>query len=1406
MTTRWTPTIPLLVIAGLLGACAQQVGDIDRTQPNRIEKSALDGEWYYRQTVVDVNGSATSTFVALQADMSRVVFDIEEQLLLVRRVDEDIIGVDNTVDRAFARETAGEGVVASFPISSHFDIIRNYNASTGEQTNVISENMSDRPWFERDFIRVNWTRNNIDTAVDPIIPLSSRATVSIAPQEHDGTWFVERDEDGNVTYIDVLHTYILTPDWLGCVLRFGFPLYGGWCGTETVTVRTSMMRILEDSDYEPRIYTDLDMNRFGFFRTERQADDMWYGTSDSNRIDLANRWNIWLRSTDDNGNRLPYAERDVRPLVFYASYPFPEDLIAPSYEVAEQWSFAFRRTVAAMQGVEFSEVPRMFYFCLNPGGTDLEPSEEFASEPLTLAAFAASNEGYAEGWCRDPGKTKNLGDLRYSFFNWIDHRQRGPLGYGPSSADPLTGEIVNANANMYGQAVNWFAQYTLDLVNIINGRITAEEFGLGRVHQQYFEALRERADGDIFFGQTNKDGERISLGTIEIDRQFRADRRDYLAEMRGLISESPRFLSIVNDGLHRLELRNEQQRTRLPELQNTPIERALITPEIKEALSAGRLRAGDHVDDEMLEVISPLRTLTLEAFHRIHDRTHRELLSRSIHFADDFDGRMLAFARRMAVLETELTAQYGDDRVRIDNLLRREIRRNIYRSVQEHEVGHTVGLRHNFEASMDSMNYFPAYWALREELTFNEDCDDSGYRTFDPTGLASGTPAGQRCGEGAGDLANRQAQVYAQIQERGIWDYTYASIMDYGQIVNAFAGLGLYDYAAIAYGYGDLVEVWNRESRPYRALVEERRTANDSFDSANSRMTRSNSRVRDIRGGDVAEVRRFNSAGRPLFEQEALRTPWTYWHYSILPIMFDQVSTPPEGHDTDAFIEARGLWPTSFNMSGVNGMWALYDRELVPRRDAVENNRVQVPYRFCSDEYRGSSAYCSLWDTGADEYEVFVNLRDQYRNYYMIEQFRRGRSAFGLDILSLYTRLLGRTMYPALNAYQYWLINASSRGPEWYIPDYAGGAAFNAAIESINFLGEVVTTPSPGTYAWNEREGTFFNISETPNVRPNENDTDWGGLREDQFLDLSVADGARFGATRFRRQQDPDRPDMAPERGYYAFLQYEVLSHFWAKLAGITALTSGYVDVVGADTSSDASAFFIPAFLVFGDDLTRFFGSLINEDFSNVGWCATQSPGQDRLTVRPIDVIRTGRACTSGRLLNPYTHLFGNRDFNMRLFTTVYAASELSSNLDLDWINRSAIFLLGRGEQPDSCVFNGGEDDPDCNAQMISYTDKDGFTYVAMAPRFTTAATGARIPVDPLGSRDDWHSGWQMVQRAIDLQVEVDNIRAEEGETGEFFRTRNRLHSHVEMMRFALETNHHLGTMWNQQNMWPRWD
>src|SRR5207237_6964669 len=73
------------------------------------------------------------------------------------------------------------------------------------------------------------------------------------------------------------------------------------------------------------------------------------------------------------------------------------------------------------------------------------------------------------------------GDLRYSFIYWVDRPQpSGPLGYGPPSADPETGEIVSASAYIYGTTLDKYAQDAVDAIQLANGKLDPDDLISGK--------------------------------------------------------------------------------------------------------------------------------------------------------------------------------------------------------------------------------------------------------------------------------------------------------------------------------------------------------------------------------------------------------------------------------------------------------------------------------------------------------------------------------------------------------------------------------------------------------------------------------------------------------------------------------------------------------------------------------------------------------------------------------------------------------------------------------------------------------------------------------------------------------------------------------------------------------------
>ncbi len=131
--TNWRWALGLVAVSTVMGAgCAQDVGDIDRTDPNRLEKAvfANNDEWYFRQTVVDTDFQGSmGYFSGLESAMKRVRWVITEDVLYAMSTVEPAEGV---TDGYYDDETRRVGVVAAFPIISHFDIQRGYNSSTGE--------------------------------------------------------------------------------------------------------------------------------------------------------------------------------------------------------------------------------------------------------------------------------------------------------------------------------------------------------------------------------------------------------------------------------------------------------------------------------------------------------------------------------------------------------------------------------------------------------------------------------------------------------------------------------------------------------------------------------------------------------------------------------------------------------------------------------------------------------------------------------------------------------------------------------------------------------------------------------------------------------------------------------------------------------------------------------------------------------------------------------------------------------------------------------------------------------------------------------------------------------------------------------------------------------------------------
>ena len=959
-------------LALLFVSCAEPVEDIDRTQGNLLRKADLAGEWFYLQTVVTVPPTSGVTLVGETSVTERVRWEIQREMVIAYRSYELLPGsTDPSRDTPF---DGTEAPVAAFAVIDHVDVIRDYNSETGEQSNVIREDFDDRLWHEREWVRVDWSMNlvtNFDF-IAPAAEITSVAWFQEAEQAGPEPFYSEAGDDGQLAYFDVLGRLVVDPgeyDWDDGYGAEPTCWYNAWgsiedCASAEIELRYSFARVPTGEGvrrYEPFHYDDQLLSRFGFFRTEFSTWDERRGITDGGQRYLLNRFDIWKQSyTGDTP--IPIAEREVRTIPYYLNVDFPADdlLVAAARSTIAQWNDAARQGVAGLKGTALTDVPDVFIVCENP---------------VPAGADAA---------CGDEGFSPRMGDLRYSTLHWVDAYQvQGPLGYGPAAVDPLTGETISGRAYMYGGGLADWATDAVDTIRYLNEELDFAQLTTG---DDFTERVLAEVAGK---GRVPKASERLARAPAS-----RSMRRKGAKNKRPVRREQLRTFD-------RDAVRNKLERARAG-----GAGKLRMNDEVRRALEGRTKTRWSDLSEAVRERLDPSRVYGPEARWR-HREARRRARSRNVALRD-------AVAPDIGGLVAEYLGRTDYDE------MWRELRAEVFSSTAEHEVGHTLGLRHNFQGSYDSLNYPDEWWDLKAE---NLDVASEG-----SVGAVY-------------ELANlTQAQSDGQLRQR-----QYSSIMDYNyRWQSDINGIGKYDSAAIVFGY----------------------TAG-SHAASGARCENYES----VADGDgcLAKlpglVQVFAKSARALGDAGTLLTG------TELGYTYDDAGLP-----SVTLLERRHYANVALAFPALED---LRDREWMGYADYVEqkgaeDRRVRVPYLFCSDEWESGLISCHAYDQGAEPFELTLNRVRDYRAYYPFVNFRRDRVFFGID--DPYYRYYWYNFLPLSDYYQAWYV-----APFGFDDLFDRG--YELSIHTgFNALAEVLTTPSYGTYCEAER-GTLQWISDTPTVR-----------------------------------------------------------------------------------------------------------------------------------------------------------------------------------------------------------------------------------------------------------------------------------------------------------------------------------
>jgi len=319
-------TIALALGALLLAGCAAERPTINRVQPYALKKSDFVGtdlqdpkdnpEFWTQATLIDVgygaaqDGLFNSTYTQ---NLSRIRWQITEDHLFARLAYERIADSDG---KGAGKATLNGQIVAAFKIEKHFDVARDYNPTTGEQLNVLEENTTDRPWYEREYMRVDWSKNENTDAYDfdTLSLLGVFGGVTYEPLAYDVT--DPNDPDAprfelDRGYFDVTNKAFAKPAMVdlsslgwgldsipACMLPADFT--GGTnpqgnCNPVELTIRQSFRKV-EDHDFQPRHWDGYRFQAAGGFYSERYGYARNYGMSDDKWHRFLNHYQIWKRS------------------------------------------------------------------------------------------------------------------------------------------------------------------------------------------------------------------------------------------------------------------------------------------------------------------------------------------------------------------------------------------------------------------------------------------------------------------------------------------------------------------------------------------------------------------------------------------------------------------------------------------------------------------------------------------------------------------------------------------------------------------------------------------------------------------------------------------------------------------------------------------------------------------------------------------------------------------------------------------------------------------------------------------------------------------------------------------------------------------------------------------------------
>ncbi len=1105
---------------------------------------------------------------------------------------------------------------------------------------------------------------------------------------------------------------------------------------------------------------------------------------------------------------IPMKDRETQTVAYHLNPGYPKHLVKAAFETAGEWNESFMRGMRSLKGQNVpsrfnrsaiscqNDDPTAYCFCGSPeedGGscawkynpfTTPEQREAQAGDPND-PNYAAPYDCYVkqpDGWAeparpqsydeypddgtpyqyefvgeeclfvlhanscdKDPTQAcEELGDIRFQFFNYIEHGNVRFGGVSIPKVDPTTGELITANANMAGtsvesvgsRAVNWFPVLRCQgPEGCAEGEEGADEaYFQGEALRDYQEA-RGRVEHPIAVAAAGEDGytpageERPGL------------RADALEEINERADQMAEYAS----HLHGTEGQTNILQERLQNLRGTPAEKRLMDIMGDDLMFAkldveridGNLEPHD---EQVMDEVSPFRQSGLD-LRSEEDKLWDEL--EQLNFDPPVD-----IPQRSRFWEYYAEAFRGRPAGEASIRMQQEI----LRAVMLHELGHSVGLRHNFGGSVDRNNYLDGYF----NVVFDQDGDTSRgvnalprYFDYDRTSRG-GNSDGRVLGEEITNYTEDLREVRNRRAQEGIGLTMTASIMDYNGDLSDQTGLGRYDTAAALWNHFNLIEAYRGD--PYHE-------SDDSVDG--------------IERPDI--------------------TPRVFWQYypgggtctedSQCPYSAGSVLSNGQAIHQRCVQNPRQTTGTITCRGQDDCVCSSFEQDLEAYvdggafRDPVSNAEFfPVEYLFCTDRRAGDISWCSRFDAGESFQEIVDHHRRNWEEAYPRAYYRRFRRGGASKAVSV------RAMVDAVKIFQHFYFRY------FYEPDFRAndGALgindqFYASLDAMNWLIEMSQLPRSGSYQYDVDDNTYRFLG--PDM---------------EMANASTSVPIGTGYPMYSKFQE----------GYFGFYRLERAGVLLDKYFALLALTlRNWNTGLAAD-----ERFFINFYDLWPVEMTEFFTGMILKD---PRWYAPRMVFDDASNpvVHNLPWYRAAGSCDDinddpipcrGPQFEEETSPVIDDTSNeiLRDFATIFASAFFPVYYDTSFEQRLAVFKRGSGDgwdipdvQPDgdpTCAYGTETIDPD---HVTGCADPD---YVVFSSdRFRSQYIAVKVRSRRTYNLEEEQVSYQLLKAMVDRQRRLSTLQAlaapTEAEQEEMAELEKRLNQDNSFLEFFIEIQRSLG-------------